>query len=696
MAKGVSCLLPHHYTFHIGLALLNVLTELLFFLVPTVPGHPDNPSPDSTAHRSTLSTAASIATQLSSSGLLQQLPAMLQRGQQQLSALDAFGYCGVPECRYCSRDRNTTSGMGLTNAALNPVQAHLLDFCSQVINMWPGGALSSAAVGPLLVPAAELALGSLQTATRLVQARPDSSIVPSDGMRQLGSAAFNMCFTLCSAAADLDSTPHSSNSNSGRLPRFAQQLLEDPVMLPVAVVLGSSAVYREHLLLSIESAKTRNGDMADCSTDTTTSSGGSSNSSGDGAGYLTGRTSIPAGEDICIWRQLDAVMFQVVPVGVDAEVPAAAWQLLTAQERQLSAGQSLLPELQQQLLSTLGCNAKAFLWLSAAADPNCYSWQDYKSMVLLNTVSEAVHLSCTAKLLESQQQIQPSELQQLLLLPALLLRWAVHKQQQEGRQLAGMYCTVNTAIALIKMSLRWRDLVAKAAKQQEQPQQLQMLLQEWHSRQGQSGGTQMPAAVLHELLLLLTHQMQWAFEAKPDFSSLVAAGHAQEEFAARSPEGAADHVAAAIALLLPAATRAVTRVEVSIGAGSNSSRVGGSGGSSSSSSTAGSSSSIPGTRTASAEVDWVGLLLRMLPTLERSIRFQAQHSPKEDLVGLGEFYQRHPGGPTWICAFFLASCVGHAEVRTERSLTQSLHGSQGRPCFSWKTQPHALVCCSGC
>jgi len=335
MAKGVSYLLLEQCTFHIGMELLKVLQKLLAHLTPSLPGQGSSP-PDSTAHHSTLSTAVSVAAQLSSSGLLQQLPSVLQRAQQQLASLDAVGYCGV-ECEFCSTEKAVSGGHGVACAALAPPQARLLGFCSHVINMWPGGPLSSVAVGPILVPAAELAVCSLQTVTRLVQERPDSSTVPSEGMRQLGNAAFNTCFSVAQAAQSLEeldesgqpssssSAARSSSSSSrgggggGRLPRFAKQLLEHPVMLSAAVALACSAVYREHLTRSIREAQAKG------RTGTATSSDGSSSSSSQGAtpGHTAGT---PFTEEDVLRDLFNAFMYQTVPVRLLSDVLGQALQ----------------------------------------------------------------------------------------------------------------------------------------------------------------------------------------------------------------------------------------------------------------------------------------------------------------------------------------------------------------------------------
>lgn len=577
MAKGISYLLLEQCTFHIGLEVLKVFRSCW----PT--WHPHSlarAAQHLTAQHSTLSTAVSVAAQLSSSGLLQQLPSVLQRAQQQLSSLDAFGYCGV-ECEFCSTEKAVSGGHGVAVAALAPPQARLLGFCSHVIKMWPGGPLSSVAVGPILVPAAELAVCSLQTATRLVQERPDSSTAPSEGMRQLGNAALDICFSVCSAAQGCQSleepdesaqpssssasstdarsnssSHHRSSSSGGRSPCFAKQLLEHPVMLSAAVIVACSAVYREHLIRSIREAQARKEGMAKGSAGTATSSDGSSSSEGATPGHTAGT---PFTEEGFFCDLFNAFMYQTVPVGLLSKIlghgPAAAWQLLSTQESQLSAGQSLLPDLQQQLLSTLGCNAKAFLWLSAACDKSDYPWQGMESHQLLETVGSAVLESCSAKLSAQQQQIQLQELQQVLLLPALLLRWAVHKQQHKGYQLGGMYCTITSAVWFLRIMPCWRRLVVKASKQQEQPQQLQKLLQGWHALQGQSGKTQFPAAVLYELLLLSTHLLQRVVDATPGFSTVAAAeGYKLDDYQMCRPESVVDALATAVGALLPAAT----------------------------------------------------------------------------------------------------------------------------------------------
>jgi len=290
-----------------------------------------------------------------------------------------------------------------------------------------------------------------------------------------------------------------------------------------------------------------------------------------------------------------------------------------------------------------------------------------ESHQLLKMVGSAVHLSCTAKLSAPQQQIQPWELQQVLLLPALLLRWAVHKQQHQGSQLDGMHCTLTAVVWSLRILPCWRRLVAKASKQQEQRQQLQRLLQGWHALQGQQGSTQLPAAVLYELLLLVTHLLQRVVDATPGFSTATAAqGYRLEDYELCRPEGALDALATALGALLPAATTmllgdastANTAAGMSANNGSSSSS-----GSSSSTSGPGSGSSssrVQGGRAVSKEPDWAALLLRMLPALEGSMRIQALHNPGGSLSFLGRLSEFHPCGPTGMSAFILASRVGHA------------------------------------
>ena len=157
LSKAVALLLPIPFTFHMAVELLRHLGILISVLQ----------SVHAAADPSTPRRALTVSTQIAASGLLQQLPAALKSAQQQLRQLQPQGWCGV-ECHFCMKGLRHAPKMGVTEAGTMALQTTLLQACTQLLDFWPGtlGALGSAAVGPTLIPAAQLAISSLQYACR--------------------------------------------------------------------------------------------------------------------------------------------------------------------------------------------------------------------------------------------------------------------------------------------------------------------------------------------------------------------------------------------------------------------------------------------------------------------------------------------------------------------------------------------------
>jgi hypothetical protein len=325
LAEAISTLLATHSTSHAAAALSQQLSTLLAAQEPALPLL--RPPEQTARRRQQPGNGRTIAKQLSASGLMQQLPAALQQAQQQLQKLQPGGTS--------SRAANSTDDAA--PAAVH-LQAGLLALCGQLISFWPKGALESAALGPSLVPAAELALASLQYACKHTSqhSSSSSSAPPPHALAALGKAALSVCSMLCGAAASFFySSPEAAEHGAANMPKYAQTVLEHPAMISAMVAAVSAGLYGELLLDLIAAAK------AQASADTNSSSRNS-------LGPLT--VSV---------QELQAA------VDVSDDLPAAAWKIVSAQEGHLQAGQGLLPALQQQqLLESLGCSSKGFLWLA--------------------------------------------------------------------------------------------------------------------------------------------------------------------------------------------------------------------------------------------------------------------------------------------------------------------------------------------
>jgi hypothetical protein len=324
IAEAISTLLATPSTFHTAAALSQQLSTLLAALEPALPLlHP----PEQTARRRQQpGNDRTIAKQLSASGLMQQLPSALQQAQQQLQKLQP---------PVTSSAANSTADAAAAKGVL--LQAGLLGLCAQLMSFWPKGALQSAALGPSLVPAAELALASLQYACKhTCQHSSSSSVPPPHALAALGKAALSVCCMLCGAVASFFyNSPEVADHGAANMSKYVQIVLTHPAMISAMAAAVSAGLYGELLSDLIAAAK------AQTSADTNSSSRST-----------LGLFTVPE-------QQSQAA------VNLSEDLPAAAWKILSAQEGHLQAGQALLPALQQQLMESLGCSSKGFLWLAA-------------------------------------------------------------------------------------------------------------------------------------------------------------------------------------------------------------------------------------------------------------------------------------------------------------------------------------------
>lgn len=160
----------------------------------------------------------------------------------------------------------------------------------------------------------------------------------------LGKSALTACLALCGAAASLMyCNPELVARNSSKFSKQAQAVMCSQTLLSALTAVLFAALWGEHL--SGNTAK-QQGKHAGSSTAATSSSGSSWRVS-EGYPALGTLTNL-----------------QLPAASPAADLSAAVWNLLSAQEGQLKAGQVLLPPSQQQLLETLGCSSKGLLWLA--------------------------------------------------------------------------------------------------------------------------------------------------------------------------------------------------------------------------------------------------------------------------------------------------------------------------------------------
>jgi hypothetical protein len=234
MCKAVAALLPNPFTYHIAVELLNHLP----FLVQAASSVQHN---NDAAGRSTTSLTLAINTQIAASGLLQQLPAALTTARQQLQQLNPLGWCGAP-CHFCKRGLDSCKDLGLTNPGAHSPQHTLLEVCCCLVDFWPGslGALGSSSMAPALLPAAKLALSSLQYVCRQAgQLHTPSSSTPPPALVDLGVAALHSGALMFAANEVTSAEGHPEES---KLPQHTRELLSSPEMLSVLVAHFSADV----------------------------------------------------------------------------------------------------------------------------------------------------------------------------------------------------------------------------------------------------------------------------------------------------------------------------------------------------------------------------------------------------------------------------------------------------------------------
>jgi hypothetical protein len=414
-----------------------------------------------------------------------------------------------------------------------------------------------------------------------------------------------------------------------------------------------------------------------------------------------------------------ALFYLQAPLTPDGNLPAAAWQQLCARVASLQPGQGLLPPLQQQLLDTLGCNSKGFLWLAPL-------WKARESEYLLPAAVRVCAL--TANNMKGcmrsnaagaggrtfRARVADAVLRQFLLLPALALRMELHQQRacarispaEQGVDTKNLYHTLTVSVASLGMLFQWRELqglvvstgggVGNGATGRAAGRT---------SADGVVPSDALFVPILHEVLQLLMHLLLGVMQtAQPgvssststaagtcssggqgsantttsDSSSSSTSASSNSDNAANephehrvSPASAASVLSGLFAVLLPAATHAVMEPA--------------------SNSTATSSRS----RNRSLAATWVPLLLRLTGALEQAMRFEAQWGPSQpELQALkpfkfwGGFAKIFPQGAAWGATFVLLSTEAHATLNgfdlfaPKPTAGQEVHGGDHTSCSS--------------
>jgi hypothetical protein len=688
LSRAVALLLPIPSTFHVTVMLLYHLSQLL----STVQS--DSAAADSSTPRRHLA----MSTQIAASGLLQQLPAALQTAQQQLQKLQPHGWCGTA-CHYCKENLSDALEMGVSDPGTEAVQTNLLQAYTSLLEFWPGslGALGSAAVGPTLIPAAQLALSSLQYVCRTAgELHKDSSSSPPLALISLGRSALNTCALLTWNADGFSRQPSAAAlAGSSRL-QFAGELLSSPQLLSAAVATMNADVYGQYGADSIIAASDPvQHDLSDIDSYSTATVG--------------------------------ALFYMQAPGGdPDGNLQEAAWQQLCAREASLQPGQGLLPPLQQQLLDALGCNSKGFLWLAPvwkARQPQPFM---PAAVAVCDIIAESMGRRVRSSAAGAGGSAAPftatdAALRLLLLLPALVLRMELHQQRAyatggagQGEYGRNMYHTVKTSHVCLQMLRRWREL------------QDFVVSTEAGAGAGSSAGTNSAAGrvcagglvaadalfvpMLHEVLQFLMHLLLGVMQIpQPGMSSSSSSGCAGTSRAGRqgstssspssskgtsssaskgagksaststepldctvSPAAAATILSGLIAVLLPAATQAIMGQPASTPA-------------SNTAATRSISRSRNRNRNRSLAVTWVPLLLRLTGTLEQAMRFEAQWGPSQPELQASHEFDEFPGllagftqGPAWGATYLLLSQWSHSGYEWLKPLAapeQTLHGT---------------------
>lgn len=270
----------------------------------------------------------------------------------------------------------------------------------------------------------------------------------------------------------------------------------------------------------------------------------------------------------------------------------------------------------------------------------------------------------------SKQPVPPHVLQQLTLMPALLLRFALHKQHTSAA--AGTPAAWQPMLGArlgMESVILWTRLCEKTfAQQVKQPKQKQQT--------GSDPVGELPAAVLHELLQLLVQMLRNALQQPPTSSSSSREGGAwhfpdESVFDARSPAVVVATLAGHIASLTPNITPAVVGAASKPPSSNSNSSSKSSGGSSKKVSkskpcadcSSPSKSSSGGSNTsASLALGWVPLLIDLAAVLQHSMRFEAQHGPSQpDMDDRWQgMYRNIPQGPTWVATHLFTTCADHS------------------------------------
>jgi hypothetical protein len=281
--------------------------------------------------------------------------------------------------------------------------------------------------------------------------------------------------------------------------------------------------------------------------------------------------------------------------------------------------------------------------------------------VQVHFVVELAHLNPAG----SKQQVPPHVLQQLTLMPGLLLRFALHQQHTSAAAAAPSTWNPMLGARLgMESVLLWTRLCEKTIAQQAKgPKQKQA---------GSQPVGELPAAVLHDVLQVLVRMLRSALQ-QPHSSSSSSSSRASSAwhfpddsaFDARSPAVIVATLAGHIASLIPNITPAVvgpTSKPPSSNSSSSSGRLSKSQPCPDCFSPSRSRSRSRSSSSASLALDWAPLLTDLAAVLQHSMRFEAQHGPSRpdmDERWLG-MYRDIPQGPTWVAAHLFTTCADHS------------------------------------
>jgi hypothetical protein len=398
------------------------------------------------------------------------------------------------------------------------------------------------------------------------------------------------------------------------------------------------------------------------------------------------------------------LFFMQAPMTHDGNLPAASWQQLCAREGQLQPGQGLLPPLQQQLLDTLGCNSKGFLWLAPvwkARHTQCLYFRAVRVCGLINGCLCSSGAAPGATDGSSLITVTDTMLRLFLLPPALVLRQQLHEQRVStlgvatGQDPPEVLYMLTACIMCLQMLVFWRVLRRRVPNAGAGASEVGV---EWVAAgDGVLPSDGLVTPMLHEVLQLLMHLLLGVIQAAQPGSSSgggsrqgsTSAGSSNSSSTGASargsnsastsasrpqqgggapqvsPAAAASVLSGLIARLLPAATQVVMgeasgtpKSTTTTSSSSSSAHVAASSGSSRSRSSS-SNSSLAAT--------WVPLLLRLTGALEQAMRFEAQWGPSQPdlnasqvLHHWGGMAGKFPQGLAWGATYMLLSQQRHA------------------------------------